>query len=88
MTTETDRLNRLEARLDAMSATIKTVLTTLVMRGTLTKAAVAEILRESEAALAHAPEAVKEVASVREDMPNYLLKARGPMGEDDEHGGH
>ena len=88
MTSPDDRIAHLEARLDAMSSTIKSVLTTLVLRGLLTKPAVEQILKESEEALAASPSAKREIESVREDLPNYLINAIGPVDDDDEHGGH
>ena len=86
MTAQDDRLTQLEARIDAMSATIKSVLTTLVLRGLLTKPAVDQILRESEQALGDAPAAKKELDSVREDLPNYIRAAAGPESDPDDHG--
>ena len=88
MTSQADPLKRVEARVEAMSTTIKTVLTTLVMRGILTRADVEAILKDSEQALADAPEALSEVASVREDFPKYMRAAIGEPDDDDEHGGH
>jgi hypothetical protein len=89
VTSQDDRIAHLEARIDAMSSTIKSVLTTLLLRGLLTKPAVEQILKESEEALANAPGARQEIDSVREDLPNYLNKAIGPQDDDhDEYGGH
>ena len=89
VTSQDARIAQLEARLDAMSSTIKSVLTTLVLRGLLTRPAVEQILKESEEALANAPAAKQEINSVREDLPGYIQKAIGPQGEDDdESGGH
>ena len=55
MSTDAERIAILEARVEALSATIKTVLTTLVLRGTLTKPAVDAILREAESLFSEAP---------------------------------
>lgn len=85
MTTEAERIAILEARVEAMSATIKTVLTTLVLRGLLTRPAVDAILREAES-LAPAPAARAEIASVRHDLPGVLRAAMGPESDPDDHG--
>lgn len=81
-----ERITLLEARLDAMSSTIKTVLTTLVLRGLLTKPAVEAILQECEASLSESPAARQELKSVRDDLPQYLRTAMGPPSDDDDHG--
>jgi hypothetical protein len=88
MSSEATHLKQLEARVEAMSTMIKTVLTTMVMRGILTRADVQAILHDSEQALAATPQAVGEVAAVREELPHYLRTAMGPPSDDDEHGGH
>jgi hypothetical protein len=85
MTSDADRIATLEARVEAMSATIKTVLTTLVLRGLLTKPAVDAILREAES-LAPAPAARAEIESVRHDLPGVLRAAMGPESDPDDHG--
>ena len=87
VTSQDDRIAHLEARIDAMSSTIKSVLTTLLLRGLLTKPAVEQILKESEEALASAG-SKQEIESVREDLPKYLDKAIGPQDDEDEYGGH
>ena len=90
MTSQDDRIALLEARLEAMSSTIKNVLTTLVLHGLLTRPTVEQLLKESEQALADHPGARAEINSVREDLPNYIRAAAG-TGEDDDHdeyGGH
>ena len=62
---DAERLAHLEARVEALSATLKTVLTTLVLRGVLTKPAVDAIVREAEAMVESDKDAVDEVESVR-----------------------
>lgn len=84
MTTDADRIAALEARLDAMSATIKTVLTTLVLRGLLTMPAVEEILREAES-LVPVPAARAEIDTVRHDLPGVMRAAMGPAPDPDDH---
>jgi hypothetical protein len=89
VTAETDRIARLEARLEVMSSTIKSVLTMLMLQGVLTRQTVEAILKESEEALAGTPGAKQEIDAVREDLPNYLRTAIGPQDDDhDEYGGH
>ena len=80
---EEARITRLEARLEAMSALVKTVLATLVLRGTLTKAAVDEILAEAKSALGDADGG--EIAAVARDMPAVMREAMGPAPDEDDH---
>jgi hypothetical protein len=89
VTSESDRIARLEARLEALTSTLKSTLTMLMLQGVLTRPTVEAILKESEEALAGAPGAKQEVEAVREDLPNYLRTAIGPQDDDhDEYGGH
>jgi hypothetical protein len=80
----------LEARIEALSVLVKSTLTTLVMRGLLTKADIPALVAESEAALgadaAH-PAARAELRSIRDEMPSYLRAALGPAPDhdDDDH---
>ena len=82
---EAERLAHLEARVEALSATLKMVLSTLVLRGVLTKPAVEEILREAETMVQSEPDAVDEVDSVRTDMPKIIRSAMGPEPDEDDH---
>ena len=78
----------IEARIDALSVLVKSILTTLVMRGVLTKADIPALVQESEAALggraAH-PATRAELRSIQEDMPSYLRAALGPTPDHDDH---
>ncbi len=85
MTTDAERIATLEARVEALSATIKTVLTTLVLRGTLTKPAVDAILREAES-MVPVPAARAEIETVRHDLPGVMRAAMGPESDPDDHG--
>ena len=85
MTTDADRIATLEARVEALSATIKTVLTTLVLRGTLTKPAVDASLREAESLFPAAPAARAQIQTVREDLPGVMRAAMGPESDPDDH---
>lgn len=85
---DSDRLRRLEARIDALSATVKTTLTTLVMRGLLTQAAVKQILDDAEQAMADAEKqagGAAELAGIEQDLPAYRRAAMGPPPDPDEH---
>ena len=82
-----DRLQAMEARLDALSAMLKSTLTTLVMRGTLTKADVPNLVRESEMAMgekARHPAVRAELRAIKDDMPSFLRAALGPEPDHDE----
>ena len=82
---ESDRFERLEARLNAMSTLVKTVITTLLLRGLLTKAAVDQILKEAAIALGDSPAGEAELQSVRADLPAHLRAAMGPAPDEDDH---
>jgi hypothetical protein len=84
---DNDRLRRLEARLDALSATVKTVLTALKLRGLLNEASVKEILNEAEQALAATDKqagGAAELHNIEADLPAYLRAAMGPPPDPDE----
>jgi hypothetical protein len=79
-----ERLEAMEARVEALSVLVKSALTTLVMRGVLTKADVPTLVRESEAALRTAnPAAREQLRSIEADMPSFLRAALGPKPDDD-----
>jgi len=78
-----DRLQAMEARVEALNVLVKSALTTLVMRGVLTKADIPTLVRESEAALtARHPAAQAQLRSIQEDMPSFLRAALGPQPDD------
>ena len=84
---DSDRSGTVEARMDALSAMVKSTLTTLVMRGVLTKADIPTLVKESEIALgerAQHPAARAELRSIRDDMPSFLRTALGPEPDPDE----
>jgi hypothetical protein len=85
---ESDRLSELEARVEALSATLKTVMTTLVLRGVFTKPQVDEILREAGELVGQKAAAMGEMESVRADMPKIIRSAMGPHVDDDDDHGH
>ena len=80
----TARIAALEERVEALSSTIKTVLTTLMLRGILTKETVAAIVNETKAAIGpgHA-QAEAELEHIKQDLPHYLRQAVGEAEEDD-----
>ena len=82
----TDRLGAMQARVDALSATLKSVLSTLVLRGLLNKADVAVLLRETEAAMggeAQHPAGRAELRAIEAEVPAYLRAAVGPAPDED-----
>jgi hypothetical protein len=83
--TEAEKIAVLEARVEALSVTFKTVLSALVIRGLLTKASVDQILRDAEEAIHH-PRGTHELEGVRADLPHYIRHAMGPVPDDDDHG--
>ncbi len=81
---DSNRLEAMEARVEALSVLMKSVLTTFVMRGVLTKADVPTLVRESEAALSvKHPAAREQLRSIQNDMPSFLRAALGPQPDDD-----
>ena len=75
-----------EARLDALSTMLKSTLTTLVMRGVLTKADIPTLVKESEIALGERgrhPAARAELRAIQDEMPSFLRTALGPEPDDD-----
>lgn len=84
--TDADRIAVLEARVAALGATLKATLTTLMLRGLLTRAEIAPLLAEAEASIAGAsPGARSEIRSIGEELPAYMRSAMGPPPDDDDH---
>jgi hypothetical protein len=82
------RIAELEARVAALSATVKSVLTTLMLRGLLNHAEIAPLLAEAEAMIAAAsnsPAARDELAAIEKDLPAYMREAMGPPLDEDDH---
>lgn len=83
-----DHSGAVGARVDALSAMLKSTLTTLVMRGQLTKADIPTLVKESEAALGERsrhPAARAELRAIQDDMPTFLRAALGPEPDHDDH---
>ena len=69
-----------------MSALVKSLLTTLMLRGLLTRAEIAPLLADAEALMgASSPAAKAELRSIHADLPSYLREAMGPPPDDDDH---
>ena len=81
---DAERLRVMEARVEALSSTIKSVLTTLVLRGLLTRAEVATLLHETEAVLGRESPGAAEVKTIEQEMPSYIRAAVGPPPDPDE----
>jgi hypothetical protein len=84
---EADRLKAVEARVDALSSTIKSVLTTLVLRGLLNRADLATLLQETAAALQSeggTAAGLGELKVIEAAIPGYLRAAVGPPPDPDE----
>ncbi len=86
MSDESARIAALEQRVEALSHTLKTVLTTFMLRGILTRQTVDAILAEAERGMGGQTQAMHEIAHIKEDMPAYLRHAMGPTSDDDDHG--
>ena len=74
----------LEGRVDALSAMLKELLTTLVMRNVLTKADIPTMIKECEAVIGSNAAATAELRSIQNDMPSFLRAALGPAPDPDE----
>ena len=82
----TARIAALEERVEALSGTVKSVLTTLMLRGILTKETVAEVLDETKAAIpAGHSQAEAELEHIKQDLPQYMRNAMGPEPDEDDH---
>lgn len=82
-----DRLDVMQARVDALSATLKSVLSTLVLRGLLNKADVAVLLQETQAVMggdALHPAGRAELRAIETEMPAFLRAAVGPAPDEDD----
>lgn len=76
----------LEARVTALSALVKALLTTMMLRGLVTRAEIAPLIAEAEALIGTAgPSAQAELRSIQADLPEHLRQAMGPPPDDDDH---
>src|SRR5262249_6860473 len=77
----------LEARVAALSALMKSLLTALMLRGLLTRPEIAPLVAEAEALMAGGavPAGTAELRSVQQELPSYLREAMGPPPEEGEH---
>ena len=76
----------MEARVAAMSALVKSLVTTLMLRGLLNRAEIAPLIADAEALMATGGAAGKaELNSLRTDLPTYLREAMGPEPDQDDH---
>jgi hypothetical protein len=76
----------LEARVAAMSALVKSLVTTLMLRGLLNRAEIAPLIADAEALMATAgPGAKAELDSIRAELPAYLREAMGSVPDQDDH---
>jgi hypothetical protein len=82
--TPDDRIVHLEARLEALNATLANVLSTFVLHGLLTKASVDQLLAE---AAAHAPGPVgaSQVEALKAAYPAAIREAMGPEPDEGDH---
>lgn len=78
-----ERIAQLEARVEALNATIAHVLSTLVLHGVLTKPTVDHVLKEA-AAHASAPGAA-QVDALKSAVPGAMREAMGPPPDEDDH---
>ena len=84
--TTDEKLQKLEARMSAMSELITTLLTALRLRGLLSQPEIDAVLREAASAVSSAAsEAGTEIDSVRAGLPAHLRAAMGPEPDEDDH---
>lgn len=78
-----EQIAQLEARVEALNATIANVLSTLVLHGVLTKATVDKLLADVAAL---APQAGgQQVDSLKTAIPAAMREAMGPPPDEDDH---
>lgn len=76
----------LEARVAAMSSLVKSLLTTLMLRGLLTRAEIAPLIADAEALIGSAGVTAKaELQAIEADLPSYLREAMGPPPDEGDH---
>jgi ElaB/YqjD/DUF883 family membrane-anchored ribosome-binding protein len=69
-----------------MSALVKSLLTTLMLRGLLNRAEIAPLISDAEKLITSSGSAAKdELAAVAADLPAYLREAMGPAPDADDH---
>ena len=82
------RAGTADARLDALTTVIDSLMSTLVMRGVINRAELENILQSSEAtvkARSSDPAAVQQVAAIRKGIPEHMRAALGPEPDEDDH---
>lgn len=79
-----EKIQALEARVEGLNATLANLLSTLVLHGLLTKAAVDKLLAEASAH-AHGPGGAQEVAALQSGYPAAIREAMGPPGDEHDH---
>lgn len=84
---EAARIAELEGRVAALGATVRSLLTMLMLRGLLTRAEIAPLLAEADALLqaASASSGSAELKAIETDLPAYVRHAMGPPPDDDDH---
>jgi len=78
-----ERIAQLEARVEALDATIANVLSTLVLHGLLTKPTVDHLLRET--ASQASARAAAAVVALKSAVPAAMREAMGPPPDEDDH---
>jgi hypothetical protein len=69
-----------------LSALVKSLLTTLMLRGLLTRAEIAPLIAEAEGLIGDSGRAGSaELRAVEADLPAYLRKAMGPVPDEHDH---
>lgn len=81
--TSQDRIATLEARVEALNATLANVLSTLVLHGILTRPAVEQILAQAKQGADEA--GASQVAALQEGYPAAMREAMGPPPDEDDH---
>ena len=81
------RIADLEGRVAALGATVKSLLTLMLVRGIVTRAEIAPLVAEAETLMqANAtPAGTAELRSIAAELPSYLRQAMGPPPDDGDH---
>lgn len=85
---EADRIAVLEARVTALSSLTKSLLTTLMIHGLVTREEIQPLVSSAEALMAAGADrslAHAELEGIQRDLPAYLREKMGPAPDPDDH---
>ncbi|MFM1815339.1 MAG: hypothetical protein RLZ98_2034 [Pseudomonadota bacterium] len=87
-TSDKERIAVLEARVGALDSLLKSVLTTFVLRGMLSRADIQPLINTAEEMLGDHPDRSRiadELDRIGQDLPGYQRQRMGPQQSDADH---